>query len=995
MGNIDFYVIGHNKARLQSWSSMEDSTDQKKKLQPGTFDRSFEETSERSFKESFKESGEVPVLDFKTFCETAPMPLAVVDQEGRIIFANRADQAILGLSEDSYIGSKLSDHYGEAASETLETMERESIAEVNQVFHANDKIGSKRSILLRICKQQQGRFVIFAADVTEERRSALLRDLQYETTMLLVGAGSISQALSQLTERIKLLLDYDCGLVWKADEKSNRLDRVVFVADEREEHEYLLARSVSIPMIIGAGFPATSWFSGKCENLSLSRNSTIFNETDSRLARNYKSALVFPINIGKKSWGLMAFFSAELIKQNEDVISVLNSIGLQIGQFVDRIEANEAYLKAQERYYVAITGSNDGIWDWDLLSNEVFYSSRYKEQLGFEETELEDNFDAFRSLCHPEDYPRVMDEVQNHIERKTPYDVEFRMMTKAGQYKWISARGQAIWNSMGRPVRMAGSHRDIDQIKAAEQERLAYERKIQASEAMFRQLAENIKEVFWIFDLESRSFLYASPAYEEFFEGTCQDLYRDPETFYSDVHPEDLDRVQATLQDTNIADTGKDIEFRIKGRSTERALPEIGLESQRWLWSRVFPVKSENGKTIRLCGIAHDITEKKEVERRVGEFYATVSHELRTPLTAIRAALGLIEGGLEGGNNQETIDYTTVARENCDRLIRLINDILDIRKLEAKKLELKTSIVNAVDTVLHTIESLKAYSEQRSVKVLLEKAEPVDCLADKDRLIQILTNLISNAIKFTPQGSQVLVGVTVLQDENSDRQKVKFSVKDQGPGIKENEKGELFGLFQQLSRLENEENTGSGLGLAISKALVEEMQGEIGVESKTGEGAHFWFTIPRPGSMTKKLPDLVKEQSITLTNTLPCEPARLLILEDSDSIAMLLKAFLGRKGFQTKRAASVAQAKDYATSEHFDLIFADIHLPDGNGIDFINWLHARQSDLATPVVVLSGAENPGHSINNPHLIDYVRKPFDGESLLKILAARLYRGGRLH
>ncbi|HND04153.1 MAG TPA: PAS domain S-box protein [Candidatus Obscuribacter sp.] len=925
---------------------------------------------------------------FLDFFENSPLPMCIVDASGTVLHVNKAELSLLGYKKADYLGRSLAAVYGD---ETLlaAILSEGCTDRQEKVIKTRDAEGKSKDLLITANGHFQNNKLtyirVIARDITQKRREELLREMQFEATMLLVGADSIYEGLLQVTQKLTGWLDYDIGLVWKADEKSNRLKRVVMALNgERETHDYLLTRSVSIPLAIGAGFPSTSWFSGKCEKLSLNRSAVIFSEQDSRISRLYRETVVIPIATGKQNWGLIALFSKDKGPVEEEILPILSSVGLQIGQFVDRIETNEAYLKAQERYYVAITASNDGIWDWDLITNEVFYSPRYKEQLGYEESELGNHFEVFRKLCHPEDYPRVMEEVQKHIERKLPFDVEFRMLTKGGAYKWISAKGQAVWNSQGKPVRMAGSHRDIDELKAAEKARNDYERKLLDSETMFRQLAENIREVFWIIDKRNNRFIYASPAFEEVFHRSCQALYQNAAVFLEQIVPTDQEAVKELLTLSDIPDSGKELEFRTRP-------PEGSSEAERWLWSRVFPVKDESGRTVRLCGIAHDITEKKEVERRVSEFYSTVSHELRTPLTSIRAALGLIEGGLTGDISEETLEYTTIAKDNCDRLIRLINDILDIRKLEAKKLDLKPVRVNAVDLTLHTIDTLKAYAEERSVKIALETDEAHECQADSDRLVQVLTNLISNAIKFSPKDGTVRIRLAQCQEQSG---MLRFMVDDDGPGIKAEEVPELFGLFQQLSCLENESNTGSGLGLAISKALVENMAGKIGVESKPGRGTTFWFTLPQVLRNSAGQPHTTISDLNQAAQQDRQEPAKLLILEDSDSIAMLLKAFLTRKGFQTMRAASVAEAKELTANHRYDLIFADIHLPDGSGVDFINWLHGRQEDGATPVVVLSGAENPGLSINNRELVDYVRKPFDGEDLIKILGNRLYRGGTL-
>lgn len=238
-------------------------------------------------------------------------------------------------------------------------------------------------------------------------------------------------------------------------------------------------------------------------------------------------------------------------------------------------------------------------------------------------------------------------------------------------------------------------------------------------------------------------------------------------------------------------------------------------------------------------GIIRDITERREVERRVSEFYSTVSHELRTPLTSIRGALGLMEGGVVGEIPVDALELVTIARLSCDRLIRLINDILDLRKIEAGKLELKLESLDSEAMVRATADSLRGMCEEYGVSITVHVDDKRPVHGDHDRVVQILTNLVSNAVKFT--GRDGKLDVRVLGGENG---AIRFEVEDDGPGIPESQMHRLFGKFQQLDSSDTRAQGGTGLGLAISKALVEKHNGRIGVESIEKKGSTFWFEIP-------------------------------------------------------------------------------------------------------------------------------------------------------
>ncbi len=239
-----------------------------------------------------------------------------------------------------------------------------------------------------------------------------------------------------------------------------------------------------------------------------------------------------------------------------------------------------------------------------------------------------------------------------------------------------------------------------------------------------------------------------------------------------------------------------------------------------------------------LTGIVRDITERKLAEQRVKDFYSTVSHELRTPLTAIRTALGIMENSFMGELAAQARPVVQVASKETDRLIRLINDILDIRKMEAGKLDLKLTKVAPREIVERALDGIQTLSDEAGIRVERDLPDTRRVLADEDRLQQVLTNLISNAVKWSPVDGVVTVALREID------QRCRFEVTDEGPGIPEDEVDKLFGRFQQLASRDDRARGGTGLGLAIAKAIVEQHGGEIGVELKRGTGSKFWFELP-------------------------------------------------------------------------------------------------------------------------------------------------------
>lgn len=245
----------------------------------------------------------------------------------------------------------------------------------------------------------------------------------------------------------------------------------------------------------------------------------------------------------------------------------------------------------------------------------------------------------------------------------------------------------------------------------------------------------------------------------------------------------------------------------------------------------------QNNGEVFFTFTARDISDRKAAEKRLTEFYSVISHELRAPLTSISGALGIVTGGLTGTITQETEEMIKIASLNTARMLRLINELLDLRKIEEGKLDLRPSVTTPTEIVSKAVQSLHGMTTTAAVQIIeqVKTDEPISC--DEDRIVQIIVNLLSNAIKFSPPGSRVIVIAETYSEG------LIFSVSDEGPGISQEEENKLFKRFQQLSNADRQ-FTGSGLGLTISKSLVELHGGKIGFRNNPQSGSTFWFQLP-------------------------------------------------------------------------------------------------------------------------------------------------------
>ena len=341
------------------------------------------------------------------------------------------------------------------------------------------------------------------------------------------------------------------------------------------------------------------------------------------------------------------------------------------------------------------------------------------------------------------------------------------------------------------------------------------------------------------------------------------------------------------------------------------------------------------------------------VERTKHDFIATVSHELRTPLTSIRGSLGLVSSGALGTPPERMLAMLKIAHQNSERLVRIINDILDIENIESGKFQIDPRDVPLAAFLRHALELNAGYGARHEVRfVLATVPDGTQVRADPDRLMQVMSKLLSNAAKFSSPGSFVWVR---YRREDS---RVHIEVEDRGTGIPEGFRARVFEKFTQADSSASRRFDGTGLGLSITRHLVQAMGGTIGFATNIGRGTTFRFDLPAAATSLpmpeQSLSDTARLRILTPTALDSRAVPRILHVEDDSDLSTVIQAALGTRA-EVVSAASLRAAEDLLRTEQFSLLILDPGLPDGNGLDLLDRLESPAAG-PLPVLILSVTE---------------------------------------
>jgi PAS domain S-box-containing protein len=569
----------------------------------------------------------------------------------------------------------------------------------------------------------------------------------------------------------------------------------------------------------------------------------------------------------------------------------------------------------------------------------------------------------------------MVERMEKVLSGESPLALEFPYLVPGtGKTGWVSDLTFPLFDSKGKIAGIISTVRDVTASKQIEND-------LRINKNSFNLIAETVGEVFWLTDNNIENTTYISPAYEQVWGRSTASLYDNPKSFMEAIHPEDRERVIAYLE----------VQKELQPFSHEYRIIRPNGEI-RWIFDRGFPVKDESGQVTQYAGVAQDITESKQVEEILhaknaaesanhakSEFLANMSHELRTPMNGV---IGMAELLKMTDLTEEQMGYVEALDLSGNNLLSLINDVLDLSKIEAGKIDLEQAEFSLHRCINDVIQTQKSVIHKKGLSLDLEIAREIPSLllGDKLRLKQIILNLLGNATKFTAQGG-ITISAQVLEQHDSSVL-VQIAVRDTGIGVSAEVLGDIFQPFIQADRSTTRQFGGTGLGLSISRRLAELMNGSISVESTLGVGSCFNVTLPFLAARNDVTEDESTDTTVVNWNEVPL---RVLFVEDNPVNTKFGTTLLRKLGHDVVSVENGLECLVALKNSTFDLVLMDIQMPIMNGETALREIRRKEQGTSFHQMVIAVTAYALRGDNERFLREgfdgYVLKPFKANALI--------------
>jgi len=801
---------------------------------------------------------------------------------------------------------------------------------------------------------------------------------QYAVTRVLAESPTLREAARSIVQSICESLHWDIGAMWLLNQEVGELHCMEVWSQPGFSAAEFTATTLQITLAQGEGLPGRVWAAGKSAWIVSLQHDDNFPRATSAEMAGLQSGFGFPILMGSQCLGVLEFFSREVMSPDEELLAMMTAAGSQIGQFIDRKRAAEALKDSEAVYQSLVESLPMSVVRKDLQGRITFANQRFCINIGKPLTEILGRTEP--EICSTEIAKRH--EALDHevIENGRTLESVEQYAGAEGERRYVQMLRAPVRSGNGLVVGVLGLLWDVTDKHEAEQE-LEHER------FLLHTLMENLPDRIYFKDRESR-FIRNSKAHLKRFglNNAGEAVGKSDFDFFTDEHAR-----QAFEDEQRVMESGQSIDVE------ERETWPDG--SVTWALSTKLPLRNESGETVGTFGISRDITDRKRAEealrrakeaaeeasRTKSQFLANMSHELRTPLNSVIGFANILLKNKANNLRREELTFLERILANGKHLLSLINQILDLSKIEARKVELTLAPVALDELVRETVAQQEGQLRARSVKLRTMIPATVSTIAtDAEKLKQIIINLIGNALKFTERGS-VTVRVVTHPETNVP---TRLEVTDTGIGIPPDRLGAIFGAFQQADSSTSRKFGGTGLGLTISQALCQMMGYHIHVSSEVGKGSTFAVVFqPRPAAPVARPGDLLSLPADEIPAGIAASGGmagkQVLVIDDEEDSRVLLTRMLEEFGCRVTSAASGPAGLQLARAYPPDIITVDLLMPDVDGWEVVRQIKADPQLRNIPVVVVSviARENRARLFGS---VDVLQKPVSKEELSTVL-----------
>ena len=639
------------------------------------------------------------------------------------------------------------------------------------------------------------------------------------------------------------------------------------------------------------------------------------------------------------------------------------------------MKSNEERLRRSQLF------ANIGTWEWDIKTGNVFWSECVSEMLGCEKPELQHTPERFINSMYETDREKSALALEGCLKRGESYDVEYRVMWPDGSVHWIHEKGDVLRDeNTGEALRMLGIVQDISERKTLDKELSRYKSAMNAS--MYGMAILNLDETF----------RYVNPAWAKLHG------YNDVDDIQNknwkmlvpvDTHSQYRDEIFPALETTGHWH-GESVSIKQNGSCFKQrlfldVLGKIGIVCT----IQDITIEKQNEQT--LLDAAQQANQSNQAK---SNFLSSMSHEFRTPLNAILGFGQLLQLEADPASEDPTKAYAEEIISAGNHLLTLINEILDLSKIEAGNIEPEIQPVPLIDLIIECISLLTPLAAEHNIEILLKSAgsfipltaeihTSLCCDADPTLTKQALINLIGNAIKYNRKNGNVTVECNVVSGG-----KIRISIKDTGYGLSKSQQLKLFQPFQRLIPEHKKSSIeGTGIGLTITKNLIELMHGSIGFVSQPSKGSTFWIELPQTNSINHSETD--NQASPGKPEPIPTTPSEhtysILYIEDNPANLRLVEGLLGhRNNLNLITANEPFSGLELAKKQVPDLILLDINLPEMSGYQVMENLSQHEITKAIPVIAVSANAMPEDISKalEAGFYSYVTKPIELSSMIE-------------